>query len=351
MYGCRRGRRVWIVVAAATAAAVLTPAHAPATARSHGPSPAAGLPRAVVAFLLAAPQQRDTSDMMLVQFSPRHHKGYGWSVVAFKQNASARTNLTISFDRSAVEGTQRQESRFGWTLSKRALRMDRDLKPSSLVTGKGMGSNGRISMKLSGRSRFVRLRNPGDCTGSISYRAGRFKGTFRFDARDEHFGKISFPRTQVALYRAENLRCPVPPGAPPCPADLSLSAVDAEAGVAVGAFETPEGKVDQTVLVVGSSGKARTAHRISVTVAAPEAFEAADDLSTARLDGDFASPLLSGDLDYVAPLPAAPDADDCGAYESTTGLVTGDYTAHFDSIGPVTPASTGLSATLRREDP
>lgn len=48
---------------------------------------------------------------------------------------------------------------------------------------------------------------------------------------------------------------------------------------------------------------------------------------------------------------AAQATDDCGAYRSTTGLATGDYTARFDSTGPVTPASTGLSATLRREDP
>ncbi|HEV2757461.1 MAG TPA: hypothetical protein VG318_16980 [Actinomycetota bacterium] len=342
----RRARGVGAVVAALISALTVAPPAAPAPLRSAR----AGLPRPIAAFLQESQQQLDTRNLMLAQFTRPRHKGYGWSVVAFKENASARTNLTISFVRSTVEDTQTQTSRFGWTLPKGALRMGPKLKPSSLVTGKGMGSNGRIALKLAGASQFVRLRNPGDCSGTISYREGFFRGTFRFDARDDYFGKITFPRTRVALYRADDLDCPEPQaGAGSCPPHLSLSAVDAESGVAVGAFKTLEGKVDQSVLVVGSSGKAKTAHRISVTVAAPESFDASDDMTTAHLDGDAGAPLLTGDLDYLAPPPPTPATDDCGAYQTTSGLATGDYTAHFDSIGPVTPATTGVEATLRRE--
>ncbi|MDQ3915350.1 MAG: hypothetical protein M3323_08495 [Actinomycetota bacterium] len=345
-----------VLVAGAVAAGVFAgPPRVPASARPGGepvpPATALDLPRSVETFLAEAQQQFDTANLMLAQFVRPRHKGYDWTVLAFKQNASARTNLSISFARTTVEGTQTQTSTFGWTLPKGALRMDRDLKPSSLSTGRGMGSNGRISMRLSGESQFVRARDPANCSGSVSYRAGWFRGTFRFDARDEYFGKIRFPRTRVVLYRANNLRCEGQPGQAPCPDHLSFSAIDADTGVGVGAFKTDEGKVDQSVLVVGSSGKARTAHRISVTVATPAAFEASDDLTTASVDGDVAAPLLSGDLDYLAPPPAAPGADDCGGYQSTSGIATGDYTAHFDSIGPVTPASAGITATLRREDP
>ena len=295
-------------------------------------------------------QPSGRSNLMFAQLVRPRHKGYDWNVVAFKQRPSARTNLTISFRRTEAEETQTQTSTFGWTLPKGALRMDRDLKPSSVDSARAMGNNGRISMKLSGDSQFVRLRNPENCTGSLSYRVGTFRGAFRFDARDEYFGKISFRRSPVALYRAEDLECSGAADPPPCPDDLSLSAIDAETGVAIGAFRTDEGKVDQSVVVIGSSGKARTSHRIDVTVAVPEAFQASDDLTTASLDGDVAGPWLSGDLSYIAPPPAAPGEDpDCGAYESSSGVATGDYTAHFDSIGAITPASTGLSATLRRE--
>jgi hypothetical protein len=353
MKGHRRAFCVAVAVAAIAATEAVMPVRAPAAEKPWTADSPAGplLPQAVAALLQEAAQQPDTENLMLAQFSPRRHKGYAASILAFKEKPSARTRLTVSFNRSTLEGTQTQSSTFGWTLPKRALRMGRDLNPSSLRTGRAMGGNGRISMKLSGRSRFVRLRNPGDCTGSISYRAGRFDGTFRLDARDEHFGKMRFARTRVGLYRADDLRCPPEPGAPPCPSGLSLSAVDAESGVAVGAFRTPEGRVDQSVVVVGSSGRAKTTHLISVTIAAPDAFEASDDLTTASIDGDAAAPLLTGDLDYIAPPPAAEAEDDCGTYRSTAGLATGDYTAHFDSIGSISPASPGLEATLRREDP
>jgi hypothetical protein len=332
-------------------AAVALPGSAQAGERAAAAKASfAELPPEAASFLQQAQQQSNTENLMFAQFTRPRHKGYRWGVTAYKVNPSARTRLVISFARSALEGSQRQSSMFHWTLPRGALRMDRDLKPSSLVTGKGMGSNGRISMKLSGPSQFGRVR-PEGCTGSISYRVGTFAGTFRFDAHDEYFGVITFPRTIVAIYRAKDLRCDEPETSAPCPSHLSLSAVDSEAGVAVGAFKTLEGRVDQSVVVVGTSGRARTVHNITVTAAAPDAFEAADDLTSASVDGDAGAPLLSGDLEYLAPLPAAAGTDDCGGHQTTSGLATGDYTAHFDSIGAVTPASTGLSATLRREDP
>ena len=300
-------------------------------------------------------QGPDTANLTFAQLVRPRYKGYEWSVTAFKETPSARTNLTIAFSRTAAERTQTQSSTFGWTLGRNALRTDSNLKPSSLATGKGMGEYGRISMKLAGASQFARVRDPEGCTGEIAFRIGTFRGAFRFDANDEYFGQIRFPRSRVLLYRARNLHCREQGGSggSACPDDLWLSAVDAERGIAVGAFRTEEGKVDQSVLVVGSSGGTRTAHRISVTTATPEAFEASDDLTTASLDGDAAGPWLSGDLSYLSPLPAAPGEDpDCGPYESSSGVVTGDYTAHFDSLGPVTPASaTGIPATLRREAP
>ena len=287
---------------------------------------------------------------MLASLAPPKHKGYQWNVSAFKEGPSARTNLSITFLKTAGEGTQTQESTFGWRLPKGALKMDSNLKPASLTTREGMGVNGKIAMKLGGVTQFVRAHDPSGCTGSISYRTGSFRGTFRFDAKDQHFGIIRFARARVFLYRARNLQCEGAGQPPPCPDDLWLSAVDEEAGVAVAAFRTDEGKVDQSVLAVGTSGDARTSHRIAVTVAVPDAFQASDDLTSASVDGDVAGPWLSGDLSYLAPPPAAPGVDeDCGEYESTSGVVTGDYTAHFDSIGPVTPASAGIPATLRRE--
>ncbi|MFN2588975.1 MAG: hypothetical protein ABR613_12780 [Actinomycetota bacterium] len=348
-----RGRSAsWIVVGVAALAAALAPSPAPASVHDTDP-PAAQrvrLPRSAEVFLQQ--QQFDTADLMFAQLVRPRYKGYAWSVTAFKQNPSARTNLSISFARSAAEETQIQTSAFGWTLPKGALRMDRDLKPASLATGKSMGTNGRIAMRLAGSGRFARARNPAGCTGSISFRVGWFRGTFRFHARDRYFRRISFQRTRVVLYRAENLRCGGEPASTWCPDHLWLAAVEPESGVAVEAFKTEEGKVDQRVVVAGSSGDARTTHHISVETAVPDAFVASDDLTSASVDGDVAGPWLSGDLSYLAPPPPAPGEDpDCGLHRVTSGVVTGDYTAHFDSIGPVAPASTGITATLRREGP
>ena len=347
--GCGSTKAVVLLACLLLGGPLASPAPARSDAARASGTRGPRLPGPVRALL--AQQQAGSANMMLAQLSPPRHKGYQWIVSAFKEGPSARTNLSITFLKTAAEGTQTQESTFGWTLPKGALKMDSNLKPASVTTRDGMGVNGRISMKLGGASQFVRAHDPSGCTGSISYRVGSFRGTFRFNAKDRHFGVIRFARTRVFLYRAHDLRCGGDGTAPPpCPENLWLSAVDEEAGIAVAAFRTDEGKVDQSVLAVGTSGDARTSHRIAVTVAVPDAFQASDDLTSASVDGDVAGPWLSGDLSYLAPPPATPGTDeDCGGYESTSGVVTGDYTAHFDSIGPVTPASAGTPATLRRE--
>lgn len=319
-----------------------------AVAGTAAPAPAAGVPGRFETKIAA--QSRGGSNAMFAHIVAPKVKGYRWAIDAYKASPSSRTVLTFMFSRTAAHQTEHQASRFTWRLPRRALTMDSDLKPASLVTGKSMGSSGSIKMRLTdshGRARFPAEEG---CTGSISFRTGRFGGRLRFNARDEYFQRISMQGAQVFLYRAHDYRCP-PPAEPsrPCPQNLSFSAIDQEAGIAVGAFKTPEGKVDQGVAVVGKSGTADTLHTISVTVAAPEAFEASEDLTSASVDGDISRRWLSGDLSYVAPLATEAVDEHCGGYRSSSGLATGDYTAHFDSIGPVTPASTGLAATLRQE--
>lgn len=325
---------------------------APSAASDRAPAPAAlpELPPEVEA--LAARERAAGSNLMLAQIMTRPYKGYRWSVVAYKANPSARTFLGIAFARSAAQQTQLQISQFSWALPSRALRMDANLRPASLMTRDGMGTNGSISMKLSEPGKFARVPAPDDCSGSISVRVARFDGPFRFHARDRYFKRIRFGGARVVLYREHDLRCEgdAQPGPPSCPEHLSLDGTDADAGVAVGASKTVEGKVDQVVVVTGKSGDADALHVISVTVAVPEAFEASEDMTSAHVDGDAAGPWLSGDLSYVAPPPGTADtSEECGPYRSSSGLATGDYTAHFDSLGPVAPASTGLAATLRRE--
>jgi hypothetical protein len=298
---------------------------------------------------LFARQRQSGSNAMFAQLVTKPHKGYQWMVVAFKPSPSSKTLLAIRFARTRARGTQMQSSEFRWTLPRGALKMDADLRPASLVTRKSMGNNGSIAMKLAKAGRYVRFPAEEPCRGSISFRISRFKGRFRFNARDRYFKRIDFRGGEAFLYREHGYECPVEPAPPACPQDLSLSATDAEAGVAIGAFKTPEGKVDQTVVVARKSGKADSLHMISVMIAVPEAFEASEDMTTASLDGDAAGPWLSGDLSYVGAPGAEATDEECGLYRTSSGLATGDYTAHFDSIGPVTPATTGLPATLRRE--
>ncbi|MDQ3982094.1 MAG: hypothetical protein M3271_05375 [Actinomycetota bacterium] len=345
-------RRALLVGAIAFGAALPAPA-APAAARREHPS----APQRIVETLpaevevLAAQERTRRSNIMFAQLVTDPYKGYEWAVTAFKASPSAKTLLAVHFAQSAASDTQHRQSSFSWTLPAGALRMDRDLKPASLVTKRGMGNNGSISMELDRAGRYLRGNAPQGCSGSISYRLARFSGRLAINLRDQYFKKIGLRRARVLLYREHDVRCS-PSSSPSafCPDHLSLEVVDEESGVVVGAFRTEEGKVDQVVVATGKSGDADARHTISVTLAMPEAFEASDDLTTASVDGDPAAPWLSGDLNYIAPPPPTEGVDeDCGPYQSTSGVVTGDFTAYFDPIGPVTPASTGLPATLRRE--
>lgn len=345
-----RSRGVVAVAVAALAAG--TPVAGARPADRTGTSPAVaipGIPQAVEP--LVTQQRRGGSNVMFAFFQVEPYKGYRWNAYAYKAAPSARTFLTLAFGRSAAQDTQEQTSVFTWALPKGALQMDRDLRPASLVTRKSMGSNGSISMRLANRGRYLRVRGGEGCTsGSISVRSGRFSGRFNVHLRDEYFGRITFRRAPVVLYREHDLRCRgTEPPPPPCPQHLSFNAVEAESGVAVGAFRTPEGRVDQKVVVARKSGRADALHTISVTLAVPESFEASDDLTTARIDGDAGAPWLSGDLSYVAPPGSEEEDERCGPYRQSSGIATGDYTAHFDALGPVTPATTGVPATLRLE--
>jgi hypothetical protein len=346
-----------LLVGVVAFAGILPPLPARALAR-EGPGPSLrrivdSLPREIE--LRAERQRARGSNIMFAHLVTRPYKGYQWAVTAYKGNPSAKTFLMIQFAQSAASGTQHRQSTFSWTLPQGALRMDRDLKPAALVTRGAMGSNGGIAMKLDRAGRYIRANAPEGCSGSISYRVARFSGRFAINLRDQYFEKIRLRRARVLLYREHDVRC-APSSSPSrpvfCPDDLSLSVVDQESGVAVGVFRTEEGKVDQRVVVAGESGDADATHSIFVTLALPEAFEASDDLTSASVDADVAGPWLSGDLSYIAPPPPAAGVDeDCGPYRYSSGVVTGDFTAHFDPIGPVTPAATGLPATLRREGP
>lgn len=299
---------------------------------------------------LLAAQGGGGSNQTFVQITAPAVKGYQLSVVAYKETPRSKTRLTIGFFRSRAQRTQVQSSEFIWELPRGALRVANDLRPASLDTRKGMGDNGSIDMRLTRSEAYGRYPAEDGCRGSVSLRIGRFGGRFRFNARDEYFKRISMQGAQALVYREHDYRCPTgEPPPPACPRDLSLNALDEENGVAVGAFKTPEGRVDQTVAVVRALDTGQARHTISVTLAVPEAFEAADDLTSASLDGDAGEPWLSGDLSYVGPPGTEGEDEACGPYRSSAGLATGDYTAHFDSIGDVTPATTGMSATLRRE--
>lgn len=321
----------------------------PAAAAAPPPTPSQVLARhvAVAEHLGLQGDEAANATFVVIQGSP--HKGYGWTALAYKQRPAARTRLALAFARATAEDTQHQSSEFSWSLPRGALAMGRRLKPASLRTGKGMGSNGSISMKLARPGQYLRTELEG-CSGWVEYRVAKLTGALRVNLRDLYFRRLAADRTNAFLYRAHDLRCDDVPRPPPCPDHLSLTAADAEAGVALEIFRTEEGRVDQRVAVVGTSGDAEAVHRISVQVAVPEAFEASEDLTSASVDGDVAGPWLSGDLSYLAPPPATDAVDEhCGSYRGTSGVVTGDFTAHFDSVGDVTPASTGMSATLRRQ--
>src|SRR3712207_8077271 len=45
---------------------------------------------------------------------------YEWTIDAYKESPSSRTDLTFRFSRTAARGTQQQTSRFTWQLPRRS---------------------------------------------------------------------------------------------------------------------------------------------------------------------------------------------------------------------------------------
>ncbi|HYP23364.1 MAG TPA: hypothetical protein VEV43_07315 [Actinomycetota bacterium] len=332
-------RRAVVAIAAVVVATGLTP-----------PASATPLPRSIDEARALFEQPRDGgSNQMFIQLVPPGYKGYRWTVLAYKKNPRAKTSLVLGFIRTGAQDTQSQRSEFRWELPRGAMRMASDLRPVSLDTRRGMGNNGFVDMKLTHTERYMRFPAQKGCRGAVSFRVGRFGGRFRFNARDEYFKRISMQGVQVLVYREHDYRCGSPPQQPPpCEYDLELEAPDPDAGLVVQAKKTPEGRVDQRAVAFRALDTGLAVHVINASIAVPEAFEASEDLTSASVDGDAAGPWLSGDLSYVGPPATEGEVDDCGANQASSGIATGDYTAHFDSIGDVTVAATGLSATVRR---
>ncbi|MDQ4125670.1 MAG: hypothetical protein M3134_08735 [Actinomycetota bacterium] len=289
----------------------------------------------------------DTNEMF-VQFAPPQTKRYGWSVLAYKRSPRSRTVLAITFGRTRARGTQTQSSEFRWELPRGAMATARDLKPASVDTRRGMGNNGFIDMRLTHTEGYLRAPAEQGCTGAVSIRFGRFGGRFRFNARDQYFKRIAMRGVPGIVYREHDYRCVDETPPPACFYDLELEAFDEESGVLVAASKTTEGRVDQRFVAVRPLDTGTATHSIFVTLAVPEAFEASDDLTSASVDGDLAEPWLTGDLSYVGPPGSETEGDECGPQQASSGLVTGDYAAHFDSIGDVTLPATGMGATLQR---
>lgn len=289
----------------------------------------------------------DTNEMF-VQLAPPEMKRYGWGVLAYKSSPRSRTVLTITFGRTRARDTQVQTSEFRWELPRGAMSAARDLKPASLDTRRAMGNNGFVDMRLTHTEGYLRAPAEEGCTGAVSIRFGRFGGRFRFNARDRYFKRISMRGVPGFVYREHDYRCAEEARPAPCLDGLELEAADEEAGVAVTAWKTTEGRVDQRLVAVRALDTGTATHSIFATLAVPEAFEASEDLTTASVDGDPAEPWLTGDLSYVGPPGSEAESEGCGTQQTSSGLVTGDYAAHFDSIGEVTLPTTGMSATLRR---
>lgn len=319
-------------------------------AATLGVAPAGASPVPAIEETTALAQAGENPNEVFVQLTPPDFKRYGWGVLAYKKSPRAKTIFTITFGRSAARDTQSQTSEFRWDLPRKAMRVSSDLKRASIDTRRGMGNNGFVDMRLTQTEGFIRAPAGEGCTGAVSIRVGRFGGRFRFNARDQYFKRISMRGVPGFVIREHDYRCGRPPTTQPapCPYDLELEAVDEETGVALTASKTTEGRVDQRFVVVRALDTGTAIHQIFVSLAVPEAFEASDDLTTASVDGDAAGPWLSGDLSYLGPPGTDAEDEGCGPQQTSTGLATGDYSAHFDSIGDVTPASTGMPATVRR---
>jgi hypothetical protein len=264
-------------------------------------------------------------------------KDYKMTLVA--SEAGSKDSLLVLFSRGSGASTQTHTYSF-------AQGVDLKVAPSlaSATLKASLGRFGSIAMSFGGSGKATAATPPG-CTG-VKYlsKRGSLRGTFRLVADTGYFGTVGQKRLAASLGKQQGsgqLNCggggtPGTGGKPTGALTLTAMKADGASTFMVSAQKAADGSVTQSAMQIDRAGSTTVMHAISAK-AAKASFEAAADLSTARLAA--AGPFLSGTLSFAS-------ATATGG--SAFGELSGDFVAKFDSIGHRSPVELAASGILQR---
>jgi hypothetical protein len=267
---------------------------------------------AVAALAAAAPAQ--AASQYSLHAGPLNVRGYAMTVDA------SHDSVDVTFTRAAP-GTRQTHA---YTFEHVRLTAPTNLRGGRL---KGdLGRFGSIDLRFR-RTGAIHKRGPGPhCDGPADrHRAGRLTGTFRLVVDTTFFGTVTAHRLNADLTRFGGSVCATAGAAPEFPGPLTLvSGGDTETSLTIVRRRGGSSSQDLTV----STAIPDAVHEIESTGPAGS-FTGSTTAATVH-----AAPGFSGTLAYAATKRHSRFATD--------GALSGDYTALFDSLGPVTftgPAS------------
>ena len=227
---------------------------------------------------------------------------------------ASNDSVLITFERTAPGTRQTHTYQFEHI----HLTAQRNLRTGRL-SGR-LGSFGTIDLRFR-RSGAVHLRKLApQCSGPLDrHRRGHLTGTFRLVADTTFFGTVTASRLRADLTRQSGGVCSATGAAPEFPGPLTLDAGD--------------GTVTTVLMIAGKGG--RSSQDVSVITEHPDVQHEIEATGPA---GSFtgstagvtiqAAPGFSGTLSYTPTKRSNKFV--------TKGTVSGDYTALFDSIAPLT---------------
>jgi len=206
-----------------------------------------------------------------------------------------------------------------------------------------MGVFGQLAL------RFVpqgpRIARPVDfpsCTGEKGVRRGALVGTMWFKPHNPALPGYRGNLRLRALVTSETIySCkPYSPPQPTChETGLFASSTSTTARMSAWADFTQSSDGSARPGVVHFGGMTKTGwavvdHTLVYDPLPPNVLTVAPDLSTATVDGT-SLPFLNGSLKFVSDgEPPLTETSSCGTATQTSGLVSGDLTAHFDGLAP-----------------
>jgi hypothetical protein len=240
--------------------------------------------------------------------------------------------LTIELSRTLGIATQQHD----YTFKLPALDCSTTLSFCNPVrTRHLMGAYGQLAL------RFVpqgpRIARPVDfpsCTGQKGVRRGALVGRMWFKPHNPALPGYRGKLRLRALATSETIYSCKPFTPHPTCHETGLTGwnTPTTAWVSFGEGSVRTGDVDFSAKA--KTGWAVVAHNLVYNLLPSNVMTVAPDLSTATVDGT-PLPFLTGSLKFVSDgKPPLTQASSCGTGTYTTGLVSGDLTAHFDGLAP-----------------